>query len=428
MDDGIFFPDNLLGELTRALLNTWWVPNYMIASLTARATVAYLAGGNYKGSLGDRMNTQQVAIGSSGCGKDLLVTGVASVVSKLFPLGKSNLATLLNGIIDEAGSAEGLDDKLRSLGNKHDIIFVKDEIGGLLQSAAQGNDHKRGILEYALRMYTKANGVSNVRVKARKKNDDEMPVLYAPHFLINGATTPELIIKGLNAELLGTGNMSRLMFFNADWYKQQRLRQCEDLVFSEKLTENLKALLDTSALTKGNVNIMPMARVSNPVIVDFDEEIAELCYQESVKDDKIKGLEAVIKTRRVVNAKKYAMIEAVLEDPRNPTVYIDNLKRQLYFVGNALDYTAGLFAENVGEHKHEVAMKAVVKLAKSTAQKSPDGWVKKRVLLNNRPVKALTPTEIDNLFRHMVHSGFLEHTEVANARGRASQLYRLATD
>ena len=305
-------PGTMIGELTMAIHGTWWAPNLMISALAARATVAYLAGGNYKGNLGDRINLQQCAIGITGCGKDLLVSGVASIIQAAFEDDPEELRILLSGVVDEAGSAEGLEDKMRSVGNKHDLIFVKDEIGDLMQQASKGNQAKAGIFNYFLRMYTKSDQVSSERARAKAKGDnDASNLLYAPHFIVSGATTPELIVDGLNSSFVGTGIMSRLMLFDASRYKEKPLRRIKELELSDELAMALRNIVDLSEM-ETPLHKMPSARVYNPKIVEFTDAVIDRCYEATLEDDAMES-DRSIWNRRVPNAKKYAMCEAILE-------------------------------------------------------------------------------------------------------------------
>ncbi len=410
MDERIFLPANLLGELTEALLNTMWKPNLMSASLIARATVSYLGGGNYRSNVGDRCNLQQLAVGPSGCGKDIIIKGCARVVAASFGDNVGLMASLLRGIIKNAGSAEGLDDTLRTLGHKHDILFTKDEISGLLVAAAKGGEQKKGILDYALEMYTMSNDVSPPRalsLSGRKGGEDI--VLQAPHFNISGTSTPEELLKGLTADLVGSGNISRLMFFNAGLYEgERRLQGDQPLVLSDTLRKNLRRLVDSTSMVKdSNIHSMPAARMTNPKLVFFSEDVLQVCFDEANEDDKYKGFKRTIRNRRVVNAKKLAMCEAMLANPESPVVTMDNLRRQLYFVTNSCEYSLALFSENIGESQHDVAEKEVINLMRKVATDHPGKWLPRAKLLNGRKCRSLKPMEKKQLIEHLKESGYL---------------------
>lgn len=421
LPDHILIPPNTkIGELTSALLNTWWIPNKMIAAMTARHIVCYLAGGNYRSNIGDRVNIQQIAIGESGCGKDLLIGGTTKTLQLAFEDNMEILKQVLNGIVDEAGSAEGLDDKIRGLGHKHDIIFLRDEIGELLQGASAGNQHKMGIMNYALKMYTKSDTVSNERVKAKQKGGEESQILYAPHFIISGATTPNLIVQGLSADNVATGAMSRMMFFNADLYKMERLRVREELALSGEMIENFYQIHSTIMMT-GQLHTMPSARIYNPKIVVFPPEVVELCYQESLRDDARSGGFKAVWNRRVPNAKKYAMIEAILENPCEPIVTMEMMKRNLIFVETSCGYTIDLFSNSVGHGLYDVAIKKVLR----KMNEYPDRWWKRAEMINVHPVVSMNKNDKNGIVQELVENNYVDFAESSNSHGKPTKNYRI---
>jgi len=434
----ILAPKNtVLGDLTRAIMKTWWKPNLMVASLAARQTIAYIAGGNYKANTNDRLNIQQVAVGESGVGKDPLISITPEVISQCFRYDKKLMAALLRGVIDEAGSQEGLDGRIRSLGHKHDLIFVKDEIGELMQQAASGNQAKMGLFSYILKMYTKSNGVSNERALAKKKGDEDSEVLYAPHFLVSAATTPSLILDGLSANFVSTGLMSRLMLFNADSYADKRLREVSELKLSKRIKESLKEMINTKTMTNSDTYNMPSARLYNPKIVEFPAEVIEYCYKEACRDDKRTGELKAIWNRRVPNAKKYAMIEAVAENPSEPIVTMEIMKRNMIFVENSCEYTVNLFTNSVGEHVEDIAAKDIVRILKKYQDNgklnekgniSKGGkYVSRAIIMNSRKVLKLSSFQKDSVVRALVKDGIIEEVKIEiNGRGNnIKHLYRL---
>ena len=424
----ILMPRNtVIGELTKQIMNSWWKPNMMVASLSARAFIAYLAGGNYRGSTGDRLNFQQIAIGDTGAGKDPLISSTPTLIQIIFRGERKIMAQLLKGVIDEAGSQEGIDDRIRTLKNKQDLLFVKDEIGELLTRATNGDQVKAGILNYVLKMYTKSDGISNERAKARKKEQPEAEMLYAPHFIVSAATTPELIVDGLSSSHVGTGLMSRMMMFNVDGYVQQRVKKPDDIVIKKKTIEKIKQILETNTMTEGEMFSLPSARVYNPKTVQFTEEVVEFCYRESLVDDNRRGSMKAVWNRRVPNAKKYAMVDAIAESPRNPIVDMKIMKRNMEFVTNSCEYTIALFEGNVGENLHDIASKEIIRILSRHNTKYKGKWVKRQVLTNSRKIKKLRgPNDLNLILNGLVQSGHIEHNVgERGCRGKPKNLYRI---
>jgi len=416
-------PDTAIGELTLALHGTWWVPNIMIAALAARSIIAYLGGGKYRSILGDRMNIQQLAIGETGCGKDMLLQTPGRVLNEMFgnavPQGAE--AELLHGIIDEVGSAQGIDKRLRTNGSKHDILIVQDEFGGMMQGA-QNNEHKRGILELLLKFYTKSDSTFAERLLAGTQITKEATeILYAPHVILSSATTPELMLKGIDNSFITHGNASRMMFFNADPYVETIQENCKELHLSEDLISRLKHIADQTEIVSSLVQL-PQARVHNPLRVNVTEDARKLAYQASVYNQKRKGRYKDIWNRQVPNAKKYAMIEAILENPAQPEITLEMMHRNLVLIGNACNYTENLYDHNIGENEHDVARKKILEVLKKAGTK----WVRKRDIFQTSKLRKLKPFERNQIMKELIDMGEVDEIRKENIRGKPTPLYRLA--
>ena len=408
MDERIFKQDNLLSELTAALLGAMWKPNLMSASMAARAIVSYLGGGNYRSETYDRCNLQQLAVGKSGCGKDIVISGPANIINSCFMHDIQLMTNLLRGVIKEAGSAEGIDDALRTVGNKHDVLFAKDEISGLLISAAHGGDQKKGILDYALAMYTRSDDVVPPRALSKRGNSEVDTLLYAPHFNISGTATPEELVKGLTQDLLSSGNVSRLMFFNCGLYEDALRTNVDRIELSPRLVSNLRQLVDSTSMTKdSNIHQMPGARKSNPKVVKFSPGVIELCHVEGLNDQDLEGFERTIKNRRIPNAKKLAMIEAMLENPEAPVITMDNIQRSIYLATNSCNYILALFNENIGEGEFDLAEKEMTRCVERFDEAHPGKWMSRVSLVGGRRCRKLRPNEKKQTIEHLKENGIL---------------------
>lgn len=407
-DDVLMPPDTVIGELTKALLNMWWIPNTMGASLAAKATVAFLAGGKYRSVAGDRVNIQQVLIGESGTGKDIMMQAVYKIINYVFEDDDDMLEDLISRVISEAGSAEGVDRKMR-MSNRHDLIFTQDEMGGLLQEAAS-QSHKQGILNYALKMYSRSDDQLAERALAGKKDPSikMAEILYAPHFIISGATTPKLITRGLDYGFIEHGNASRMMFFNADTYRLPRLRgsEIEEFKISDELKIAIKTIAKHDSIEKDGMppHRLPRARISNPVKVDIEEGAEEYLHNVAISCDDKKGDFAVIWNRLVVNAKKYAMICAILENPVKPVIDLELAKREVEFVRNACEYTEELFKNKVSDGKFDAATQAVMEVAYKIGEGQ---WIRAPEFKKPNPVKVLSVREKNEILAGLVQDGYL---------------------
>jgi len=413
--------DTAIGELTLALYKTWWIPNMMVAALAARSIVAYFGGGKYRSELGDRMNIQQLAIGETGCGKDLLLEAPRRVINMIIGNGvpQGSDAELFHGVIDEVGSAQGIDRRLRTNGSKHDILIVQDEFGGMMQGRLQ-NEHKRGVLELLLKFYTKADSTFAERLLANSQLPKEAAeILYAPHVILSSATTPALMMRSIDNTFISHGNASRMLFFNADPYTTTIQERCQELVLSADLIARLRQIADQTEITS-RIMQLPQARVFSPMVVTMDEGARKIAYDASVYNQKRNHVYKDVWNRQVPNAKKYAMIEAILENPARPVITQEIMKRSLILVANACTYTENLYHDNIGENEQDVARKKVLQILK----KADGKWISKRDIFQTTKLRALKSYERTQLLKELVDIGEIDEGMHPNSRGRPTTLYR----
>jgi len=416
--DIIVPPDTAIGELTMALHETWWVPNIMVAGLAARSIVAYLAGGKYASTDGDRVNIQQIAIGETGCGKDLLFNQFGKVMDCIF-LKDEKKKQIAGGIMEEVGSPEGIDLKLRTVGAKHDVIWLQDEVGGLMQAAKKDN-RKREILEMLLKFYTKADETVNERALVKKLPEKASEILYAPHIILSGATTPRLITTGLDSTFLSYGSASRMIFFPVTQYVEKHLRERKKLKIRGKLRSKLRVI---EKHRSDKERQYPASRIHKPVLVEFDEKAKDLCYETTVKNSKFRGLEAEVWNRHVANSKKYAMIDAIAENPEEPIITHEIMKRNLKLVGAACEYSVELFKNEVGENEGDVAKNAIVQMMEKHAKENR--VVRMSDINNMRHMRKLKPNERYSTLKEMVHDGTILEVVKRNVRGKDTKTFAL---
>lgn len=413
LSDRIIAPRNtIIGELARALHKTWWVPNLMVAGLTARSIIAYLAGGKYRSVMGDRLNIQQVAIGKTGCGKDLLFNRFGDIIEMAFNEQKETKVELLRGLVEEVGSAEGIDLKLRTNGVKHDVIMLQDEIGGLMQSARKDN-RKREILEMLLKFYTKADNSVAERALVKALPKDAAEILYAPHVMLSGATTPRLITEGLDRSFVSYGSASRMTFFNVDPYTEKRVRKISKLEISPDIIRRFRYIAEHK---NTSVRHYPHCRVNNPIPVEFDEEAIDMCFETANENSKKNEFESDIWNRHVANAKKYAMIFAIAENPKRPVVTKRIMRRELLMVGNGCDYAVKLFSGEVGESDIDLAKKQIIEKLKRYENQMK--VVSMKDINDITAMRKIEPNRRFALLKEMEAEGSIIKIEKHNPRGK----------
>jgi len=172
-------------------------PNVGLAFCGAMALQSYLCGRKVcdRGDL--RPNIYLLALASSGTGKDF-PRKVNSRV--LFEIGH------VAALGDKFASGEGIQD---ALARTPAMLFQNDEMDGVLRQINLDRENKReSIPNILLTLYTSANDVYPIRVKAGQK---EASHIDQPHMTLFGTATPQYFYESLSQRMLTNGFFARLI-------------------------------------------------------------------------------------------------------------------------------------------------------------------------------------------------------------------------
>jgi len=172
-------------------------PNLGLAFSGAMALQSYLAGRKVCDSGDLRPNIYLLALASSGTGKDFPRKVNARV---LFELGQ------VSALGDKFASGEGIQD---ALARNSAMLFQNDEMDGVLRQINLDRENKReSIPNILLTLYTSADGVYPIRVKAGQK---EAASIDQPHLTLFGTATPQYFYEALSQRMLTNGFFARLI-------------------------------------------------------------------------------------------------------------------------------------------------------------------------------------------------------------------------
>jgi len=172
-------------------------PNVGLAFCGAMALQSYLAGRKVCDSGDLRPNIYLLALASSGTGKDF-PRKVNSRV--LFEIGH------VSALGDKFASGEGIQD---ALARTSAMLFQNDEMDGVLRQINLDRENKReSIPNILLTLYTSANDVYPIRVKAGQK---EAAHIDQPHLTLFGTATPQYFYESLSQRMLTNGFFARLI-------------------------------------------------------------------------------------------------------------------------------------------------------------------------------------------------------------------------
>jgi len=172
-------------------------PNVGLAFCGAMALQSFLAGRKVCTPGDLRPNLYLLALASSGTGKDF-PRKVNSRV--LFEVG------MVGALGDKFASGEGIQD---ALVRNNAMLFQNDEMDGVLRQINLDRENRReSIPNILLTLYTSANDVYPVRVKAGQK---ETIHIDQPHLTLFGTATPQYFYESLSQRMLTNGFFARMI-------------------------------------------------------------------------------------------------------------------------------------------------------------------------------------------------------------------------
>jgi len=172
-------------------------PNVGLAFCGALVLQSYLCGRKVCDPGDLRPNLYLLALASSGTGKDFPRKVNARV---LFEIGH------VAALGDKFASGEGIQD---ALVRTNAMLFQNDEMDGVLRQINLDRENKReSIPNILLTLYTSANDVYPIRVKAGQK---EAAHIDQPHLTLFGTATPQYFYESLSQRMLTNGFFARLI-------------------------------------------------------------------------------------------------------------------------------------------------------------------------------------------------------------------------
>ncbi|HHK40933.1 MAG TPA: DUF3987 domain-containing protein [Planctomycetaceae bacterium] len=171
-------------------------PNVALAFCGAMALQSFLAGRKVCTPGDLRTNIYLLALAGSGTGKEFPRKVNAQI---LFRVG------LAGSLGDKFASGEGIQDALVRTGA---MLFQNDEMDGVLRQINLDNENRReSIPNVLLTLYTSANDIYPIRVKAGQKETIHVD---QPHVTLFGTATPQHFYESLSKRMLTNGFFARL--------------------------------------------------------------------------------------------------------------------------------------------------------------------------------------------------------------------------
>ncbi len=193
----LFHVPGFVAQVMEFTLTNAPYPNIGLAFCGAMALQSYLCGRKVCDAGDLRPNIYLLALASSGTGKDF-PRKVNSRV--LFEIGH------VGALGDKFASGEGIQD---ALARTSAMLFQNDEMDGVLRQINLDRENRReSIPNILLTLYTSANDVYPIRVKAGQK---EAAHIDQPHLTLFGTATPQYFYESLSQRMLTNGFFARLI-------------------------------------------------------------------------------------------------------------------------------------------------------------------------------------------------------------------------
>ncbi len=380
-------------------------PNVGLAFCGAMALLSFLTGRKVCTAGDLRTNIYLLALASSGTGKEF-PRKVNSHV--LFQVGLSG------ALGDKFASGEGIQDALVRSGA---MLFQNDEMDGVLRQINLDHENRReSIPNILLTLYTSANDVYPIRVKAGQK---EAIHIDQPHLTLFGTATPQYFYESLSQRMLTNGFFARLSIVDVG---RRGVGQ------TPGSARNVPpSILDIARWWADYQPSSGNLQQHHPVPreVAFDPQAAEAVDQlrimtEAEYDRSEEAQDEVGRTawsRTCENAKKLALIYACSENHQEPVISLPAIEWATSFAMHQTRRQLFLAETYVAENPfHAECLKVVRKL------KEAGGQMGRSQLLRVMRCKA---QDFDQIIGTLIQQGDIKTTTIPS-KTKPAQGYRIA--
>ncbi len=370
-------------------------PNVGLAFCGALALQSYLCGRRVCDPGDLRPNLYLLALASSGTGKDFPRKVNARV---LFEIG--HVASLG----DKFASGEGIQD---ALARTSAMLFQNDEMDGVLRQINFDRENKReSIPNILLTLYTSANDVYPVRVKAGQK---EAAHIDQPHLTLFGTATPQYFYESLSQRMLTNGFFARLIIVDIGKRSAGQTpgspRKLPDRIlqaarwWGEFQPGTRRAnLLDVHPEPR----IVPWTPDAKEALTALQRQAEREYDQAHERNDEVAR---VAWSRTHENAKKLALLHACSENHESPVISLPGVEWATAFAMHQTRRQLFLAGSYVAENPfHAECLKLIRKL-----REAPDGQMQRQHMLRAMRCKA---ADFDQIVHTLIQQGDIVPVEM----------------
>ncbi len=390
-------------------LETAPYPERTLAFGGALALQALLAGRKVRDAADNRTNLYVLTLANSGAGKD-------------HPR-KVNQKVLLNAgltdsLADTFASGEGVEDRLFV---QPSVLFQTDEIDGLMTKITQGKDARyEGIMNVLLKMYSSANGLYPMRVKA----DRAPAVIDQPCLCLLGTAVPQHYYEALSLKMLTNGFFARMLVLETGKRGQGQDGVARELPEAVRTTARWWAQFCPGDKGGNLTHWHPQARLVQAV-PEADEALRtfrqEADQEYSRAEDRSDAVSMAIWARAHEKARRLALIYACSANHQAPQITMAAAQWACDLVRHQTRRMLFMAGEHVSENDFDARCKALVTTLRKWRAKHGDTWMPFwKVSRKHR----WSEREHEEVRTALLNQRRIQFSQVVTG-GRPGQLYRL---
>jgi hypothetical protein len=320
---------------------------------------------------------------------------------------------------DTFASGEGIEDRLFL---HPAVLFQTDEIDGLMAKINLGKGVRHeGIMNVLLKMYTSANSLYPMRVKAGR----EAGVIDQPCLCIFGTAIPKHYYEALSLKMLTNGFFARMLILETGKRGRGQDAVVRDLPESVRATARWWA--DFCPGGKGG-NLAQWHPA--PQVVEHTPEAAEILrvFREraddeySLAEDTGDPVGMAIWARAHEKARRLALLYACSADHTNPQITAEAVRWACDFVEHQTRRMLFMAAEHVSENEFDARCKKLVGTLRTWGEKHGDAWMPFWQISRKHPWSERDHEEVRTA---LLNQRLIEYQE-RRTGGTPQRLYRLA--
>lgn len=419
-------PTGLVAEIALYNYQNMIIPNRTVAYMSAITTISVLMGGRYRGLDGTMAGLCITYIGKTGSGKNSAYNLPDKVFEALAAYkGKKDdsLHLLTYCSTGKISTREGIEDKLKAMNKRPDLIFPIDEMGRFIQDSRRMNNTKAKDL-VTLIMDSYGDSKIQLRSLAKPKAEDsgsDPRAIYFPTINVVGATTKSTLMDGITTEQLYDGFMNRFLWFEIDLWETKMTRGFKETP-PEKST--LKKLYRIAHIKMGGAD-PAIWRAENPTYVKFSHEADEYIYDldDSIRNGNMNEKDRAFYIRTALQLKKIAMVFAVADNPEKPQVTLTMAKDAHGIIVHSNQTILDTCTENLVEDKMKRILTNMKEwLDKNTSKKTATTRASMYALSDfNNCQKGLTGFSRTDVFKEFMlqyEEEYEIHSQILNAKAK----------